>query len=147
MPLDPRVPHADLTYRIIGAAMRVHSRLGPGLREAHYHRALTAELLADGLTVEEEYEIDVHDGDNWLGRMFIDQWVEGKIVVEIKALQHLLTDEEVAQIIGYLIASSAPVGMLINFGRRRLEYRRILPPRKTDGWKHKVERFLWKPRE
>jgi len=63
MPLDPNVPYADLTYRIIGAAMRVHNRLGPGLKEKHYQRGLTAEMQKDGLLVDEEYAIEIYDGD------------------------------------------------------------------------------------
>ncbi len=51
MPLDPSIPHTDLTYRIIGCAMRVQSRLGPGLREKHYQRALTAEMRKEGLCI------------------------------------------------------------------------------------------------
>jgi GxxExxY protein len=145
MPLDPNVPHADLTYRIIGAAMRVHNRLGPGLKEQHYQRALTAELRADDLNVQEEYELDIYDGDVWLGRLFIDHWVEDEVVVETEAFPHLLTNAEVAQVIGYLAATGAPVGLLINFGRKRLEYQRILPPRKLDDWKTQIKRFLWRP--
>ena len=55
MPLDPKVPHSDVTYAVIGAAMRLHSRLGPGLKAAHYQRDLIAQLRADGHEVEEEY--------------------------------------------------------------------------------------------
>ena len=66
MPLDADIPHADLTYRIIGCAMRVHTRLGPGLKEHHYQRALTAEVLADGMAVSEEHHVEVYDGDQWI---------------------------------------------------------------------------------
>lgn len=145
MPLDPRVPHADLTFRIIGAAMRVHNRLGPGLKEQYYQNALTAALIADGLSVVEEYELDIYDGHAWLGRLFVDQLVEGKVVIEVEAFPHLLTDGEVAQVIGYLAATGAAVGLLINFGWKRLQYKRILPPKKFDDWKAHIRRFLWKP--
>ena len=125
--------------------MRVHNRLGPGLKEQHYQRALTAEMQEDGLLVEEEYPMEIYDGDTWLGRLYIDQWVEEKVVVEIKALSHLLTNLEVAQTISYLAATKASVGLLINFGRRRLEYKRILPPKKLTDWKTHIQKFLWKP--
>jgi GxxExxY protein len=146
MPLDPKVPHHDLTYRIIGAAMRVHTRLGPGLKERHYQRALTAELRKAGLQVSEEHHLEIYDGDTWLGRLYIDHWVEEKVVVEVEAFSHLLTNAEVAQVIGYLAATGAAVGLLINFGRKSLEYKRILPPKKLDGWQRRIERFLWKPK-
>ena len=145
MPLNPNIPHADLTYRIIGAAMRVHNRLGPGLKEKHYQHALTADMQGDGLLVDEEYVMEIYDGDTWLGRIYLDHWVEKKVVVEIKALSHLLTNLEVSQMIGYLAATQAPVGLLINFGRRRLEYKRILPPQKFTNWKTHIQKFLWKP--
>ncbi len=147
MPLDPNIPYADLTYRIIGAAMRVHNRLGPGLKEAHYQHALTAEMQEDGMLVDEEYAMDIYDGDTWLGKLYLDHWVEGKIVVEDKALSHLLTNLEVSQVIGYLAAMQSPVGILLNFGPKRLEYRRILPPRKLTDWKTHIQKFLWKPPE
>jgi GxxExxY protein len=146
MPLDTKVPYAELTYRIIGAAMRVHNRLGPGLKEQHYQRALSEEMRADGLGVAAEHCLDIHDGETWLGRLYIDHWVEDKVVVETEAFPHLLTDAEVAQVIGYVVASGAQVGLLINFGRRRLEYKRILPPKKLDDWKMRIGRFLWRPK-
>ena len=146
MPLDPKVPHQDITYRIIGAAMHVHSRLGPGLDEHHYQRDLTAEMLADGLTVSEEHALEIYDGDRWLGRLYLDQLVENCIVVEVKAFSHMLTDEEVAQVICYLAATGLKVGLLLNFGRKRLEYKRILPPRKIEGWQNRIQRFLWRPK-
>ncbi|MGQ0601591.1 MAG: GxxExxY protein, partial [Anaerolineales bacterium] len=135
-----------LTYRIIGAAMRVHTRLGPGLKERHYQRALTAEMIEAGLRVSEEHHLEIYDGETWLGRLYIDQWVEEKVVVEVESFPHLLTNAEVAQVIGYLAATGAQVGLLINFGRKSLECKRILPPKKLDGWERRIERFLWKPK-
>lgn len=145
MPFNPNIPHADLTYRIIGAAMRVHNRLGPGLKEAHYQHAMTAEMREDGMLVDEEYIMEIYDGDTWLGRMYLDNWVEKKIVVEIKAFAHLLTNLEVAQVICYLAAIQSPVGLLLNFGRKRLEYKRILLPQKITDWKESIQKFLWRP--
>ncbi len=146
MPLDPKVPHADITFRIIGCAMRVHNRLGPGLKEIHYQRALTAEMRVDGLAVIEEYALDIYDGEVWLGKLYLDHWVEDKVVVETEAFPHMLTNAEVAQVIGYLAATNSRVGLLFNFGRRRLEYQRILPPKKLDDWKTQIQRFLWRPK-
>jgi len=67
MPVDPTIPHTDITYRIIGCAMRVHNRMGPGLKEVHYQRALTAEMRKDGLLVYEEYPVEIWDGDVYIG--------------------------------------------------------------------------------
>ena len=125
--------------------MRVHSRLGPGLKEKHYQRALIAEIRQAGRMVEEEYFVEIWDGEVWLGRLYLDGLVEGVVVIECKAFSHLLTNEEVAQVICYLAATGLEVGLLLNFGRKRLEYRRILPPKVLQGWQSKVGRFLWRP--
>ena len=145
MPLDSEIPHQETTYKIIGAAMRVHSRLGPSLREKHYQRALTAELVELGLGVSEEHHLEIFDEEHWLGRLYLDQLVEECVIVETKAFSHLLTNDEIAQVICYLAATGLKVGLLINSGRERLEYKRILPPRKLDGWQERIQRFLWNP--
>ncbi|RLC56661.1 MAG: hypothetical protein DRI80_15980 [Chloroflexota bacterium] len=59
----------------------------------------------------------------------------------------LLTDEEVAQVITYLAATGKPVGLLFNFGWRRLQFKRIFPPKKLDAWRDRIERYLWRPPE
>lgn len=119
----------DLTYRIIGAAMAVHNALGPGYREHVYERALVAELERRGIDAERQYPFEVYHEGTLVGRFILDLFVERTVVVELKAMRHLTTDDEVAQVITYLKGTGAPVGLLFNFARRRLEYRRIFPPR------------------
>ena len=82
---------------------------------------------------------------SFAGLLYIDHLVEDQVVVEEKALSHLLTDEEVAQVITYLAATGRRAGLLVNFGRPRLEYRRILPPKKLDEWQNRIRRYLWNP--
>ena len=147
MPLDPIIPYQDLTYKIIGAGMRVHGRLGPGLKEEHYQRALAIELRQLDITVTEEYSVEIHDNDEWLGRLYLDLLVEDAIIVETKAFPHLLTNEEVAQVICYLAATGYKVALLLNFGRKRLQYKRILPPHILEGWQERIQRFLWRPND
>jgi GxxExxY protein len=147
MPLDPSVPHADLTFRIIGCAMRVHTRLGPGLREKHYQRALTAEIRKDGLGVSEEHAIKIYDAEVWLGNLYLDHLVQDCVVVEDKAFPHMLTAEEEAQVISYLGATRLQVGLLFNFGRKRLEYQRILPPKDVSDWQKHIRPYLWRPKD
>ncbi len=142
MPLDPSIPHTDITFRIIGCAMRVHTRMGPGLKEEHYQRALTAEMRKDGLLVYEEHPIEIYDGNVYVGWVSLDHLVEDRIVVEDEAFAHMLTDEQVAQVITYLSATKQRVGLLFNFGRRRLEYQRILPPKDVIDWQTHVRRYL-----
>jgi len=81
------------------------------------------------------------------GLLYLDHVVNEAVVVECKALSHLLTDEEVAQVITYLAATGLPVGLLFNFARRRLEYRRVLRPKKLDEWPKYIAPYLWRPRE
>jgi GxxExxY protein len=141
MAIDSSIPHADLTYQVIGRAMSVHNELGPGLKEIMYHRALSNSLSDAGLEYEAEKPVIVEMDGKVVGRLYLDHLVEGKIVVEEKALPHLITNDEVAQVVTYLAATELPVGLLLNFGRQRLNYKRILPPKTRDQWKSNARRF------
>lgn len=117
----------SLTYLIIGAAMAVHNALGPGYKEEVYERALVAELIRLGVEVRNQYRVEVQHAGVVVAIFFLDLFVAGQVVVEIKAFSHQLTNDELAQVINYLKATGAPVGLLFNFGRRKLEYRRVFP--------------------
>jgi len=136
------VPYSDVTYKIIGCAIRVHNQLGPGLREAIYQRALASEMELSGLVHEEERAIKIVLGDRTVGILYLDHMVEDSVVVEVKALRHKLTNDEIGQVITYLAATEKPVGLLINFAGRSLEYRRILRPRKVADWQARVQRYV-----
>src|SRR4051794_30774479 len=109
------IPNQDVTFKVIGAAMRVHNELGPGLKEAIYHRALSAALRDAGLAFEEEKPIRIELDGEFAGLLYLDEFVEDEVVVEIKALSHLLMKEETAQVITYLAVTESKVGLLINF--------------------------------
>ncbi len=115
------------------------------MKEYHYQRALTAEIIADGMAVSEEHQVEVYDGDQWIGRLYYDQLVEGRVVVEVEAFAHMLTNEQVAQVITYLAAAGLRVGLLFNFGRRRLEFKRILAPADVNDWREHARRYVWRP--
>lgn len=119
--------------------------LSRGLKEKLYQNALTTEMLAGGLSAPEEYHIEVYDGDVWLGRLYLDHWVNECVVVEGKAVAHPMGDDEIAQVVSYLAATGAKVGLLQNFGRSGLEYKRILAPTSVQGWQRRVARYLWRP--
>jgi GxxExxY protein len=123
----------DLTYRIIGAAMAVHNRLGMGYKEEVYERATAEELRRSEIPVETQYRIEVLDEGSVVAIFFLDLFVAQSVVVEIKAFSHQLTNDELAQVINYLKATGALVGLLLNFGRRSLEYRRVFPGRAAEG--------------
>ena len=140
------VPNQDVTYRVIGCAMAVHNRLGPGLREGIYQRALAVEMEAAGLVHEDEKPVEIFVNGTSVGLLYLDHLVEDTVVVEVKALRHQLTNDEVGQVITYLAATGLKVGLLLNFTGRSLEYRRILPPKKLDAWKERIRRYAWMPK-
>jgi len=126
------MPFDDLTYKIIGCAMAVHRNLGAGLREDSYQRDLQVHLSEAGLAFEAQKLYEVFDSlehGSLIGYYIPDFVVDEKVVVEIKALKGL-DNGHLAQVIGYLAVSGLSVGLLINFGLRSLQYKRILPPKK-----------------
>lgn len=117
----------DLTYKIIGAAMAVHSAIGFGYKEEVYEKALLVELQKRDIAADSQVPVHVYHAEEVVATFFLDIFVQNLVVVEIKAFPHLLTNDELAQVINYLKATQAPVGLLLNFGRRALEYRRVFP--------------------
>lgn len=129
------------TFKIIGAAMEVHNLLGPGLKEEMYQRAMEDALTKAELNFELQKQVEVYNETRLLGLLFIDILVENLVVVELKALSHPVTNNELAQVITYLKANDNKIGLLINFGRKFLEYKRIFPPRKVSEFNEKGLRF------
>jgi len=144
---DAGKPLEDLTYKVIGCAMRVHNKLGPGLKEAHYQEALSHEFGAEDLSHEAERPREIFVDGAPVGLLYADHVVEGQLVVEGKAVPHLMTNDEIAQVITYLCALELDVGLLINFGRNRLEYRRIFPPKDVSRWRERIRRYTWTPKD
>jgi len=81
-----------------------------------------------------------------VGLLYVDHLVEGQLIVEEKAVPHLMTADEIAQVITYLCALELNVGLLINFGRNRLEYKRIFPPKDVASWRGRIHRYVWNPK-
>jgi GxxExxY protein len=127
--------------------MRVHNKLGSGLKEAHYQEALSHEFAAEGLSYETERPREIFVDGASVGLLYADHVVEGQLVVEEKAVSHLMTNDEIAQVITYLCALELDVGLLINFGRNRLEYKRIFPPKDVSRWRERVRRYSWTPKD
>jgi len=119
--------HEDLTYKIIGAAMEVHRRLGPGFLESVYEEAFSIELRVSGLNFEAQKELRIRYRDGLLVKTFKANYVvESKVIVELKAVKSLSEVDE-AQLINYLKVSGLKVGLLFNFGESSLKYlRRVL---------------------
>lgn len=128
-------PHEDLTYRIIGVAMAVHRRIGPGYKEVIYQRALEKAFAQEGLSFEAQKNIPIYDGDQLLGFYIPDFIVEGKVIVEIKAFA-ALHQKYLGQVITYLNHTGLPVGLLLNFGERSLHPRRVFPSPQATEFRH-----------
>jgi len=130
-----------LTYKVIGLAMAVHNDLGPGHRESTYHNAMHQRFLDADLPAEQEPELPIYDENgNFVNFYRPDHRIAQTLLVEYKAHFHPLTNDDMAQCIDYLAASDGKVILLFNFGRHRLEWKRIFPPKKiTDhrrqNWK------------
>ncbi len=139
------VEHAlsQLTYDIIGHAMAVHRKLGPGYREDTYQRDLethfdNVQVLHTPQKLLSVYDTDItHPTHRLIGYYIPDFIVADQIVVEIKALPYL-DNSHVAQVIGYLAVTGYEVGLLLNFGQHSLEQKRIFPPKKVQ--EHRVNR-------
>jgi GxxExxY protein len=128
-------PHEDITYRIIGAAMAVHRRIGPGEKEAIYQHALEEEFTQEGLQFEAEKNIPVYDGDRLLGFYIPDFIVEDKVIVEIKAFA-ALHQKYLGQVITYLNHTGLAIGLLLNFGERSLRPRCVFPSPQAVEFRH-----------
>jgi GxxExxY protein len=115
----------DCTSRIIGCAMRVHSALGNGFQEAIYQRALEIEMALEGLGFVREFEMPIFYRQEQIGTRRVDFFVEGEIMVELKALI-ALENVHLAQGINYLEAYNIKIGLLINFGATSLQFKRLL---------------------
>jgi GxxExxY protein len=117
-------PHSALTSKIIGCAMEVHKALGNGFQEVIYQRSLAHEMALQGINFSREYEIPVFYKGIKAGLRRVDFLVETLVSVELKALS-MLEEVHFAQAINYLEAYNLQVGLLINFGAKSLEFRRL----------------------
>jgi len=122
----------DCTSKIIGCAMRVHTALGNGFQEVIYQRALEIELALDGLGFIREMEMPIYYRSEQIGTRRVDFFVEGEIMVELKALI-LLENVHLAQAVNYLEAYNIRTGLLINFGNVSLEFKRLFNKKYTSN--------------
>jgi GxxExxY protein len=116
--------HSDLTAKIIGCAMKVHSTLGNGFQEVIYQKCLAIEMEKQGLIFTKELEMAIYYESIKVGTRRVDFLVADIIVVELKALSKL-EDTHLAQALNYLEAYKLETGLLINFGAKSLEFKRI----------------------
>jgi GxxExxY protein len=126
-PINTLYLYSDITAKIIGSAMEVHRVLGNGFQEVIYQRALEIEMATQALDFTREHEMKIYYKGVDIGTRRVDFFVEDKVMVEIKALSKL-EDVHLAQAINYLEAYGVEVGLLLNFGARSLQYKRVMKP-------------------
>ena len=126
--INSQYKHSDLTAKIIGAAMEVHGTLGNGFQEVVYQRAFSIEMNMRNIDHVREMEMPLSYKGHDIGTRRVDFFVEGKVMVEIKALIQL-EDVHLAQAINYLEAYGMEIGLLINFGSRSLQFKRVMKPK------------------
>ena len=117
--------HEEITSDIIGAAFDVQKGLGYGFFEKVYENALIVELQERGRKIEQQVPIDVHYKGERIGHYVADLVVEGKVLMELKTGKELIPRYE-AQLLHYLKATGIKVGLLINFGVKKCEFKRMV---------------------
>ena len=117
--------YKDGTERIIGAAYRVHNKMGFGYLESVYENCLMIELRKAGLSAQAQTGITVHYDGQVVGEFVADIVVQDTVIVELKSVRRLAKAHEV-QLVNYLVATGKPVGLLINFGPGKVEVKRRL---------------------
>lgn len=118
-------PHSELTHQIIGAAMEVHNALKFGFREVYYQRALALEFKARNIGFEREVPVDIFYRNELIGNRRVDFMVEKLITVEIKAVPEI-ENRHLAQAIHYVELFDQDIGLLINFGSKSLQFKRLI---------------------
>jgi len=121
------LPHASLTGNILNCCFEVMNELGCGFLESVYKNTLLLALQQRGLNVQTEKSFEVYFRGQKVGQYFADLVVEETVVIELKCCKSLLPEHQ-AQTINYLAAAKLPVGLLVNFGHRDLEYKRVHCP-------------------
>ena len=114
----------QITHKIIGCAMHVHSTLGNGFQEVIYQRALAIEMKREGLSFQREMEMPIFYREEHIGTRRVDFFVENCVMVELKAVKEI-EDVHKAQAINYLEAYHIADGLLLNFGGLSLEFKRL----------------------
>jgi GxxExxY protein len=128
--------HSDITGKIIGCAMKVHSIIGNGFQEVIYQRCLAIEMEKQGLKFARELTMTIYYDGVDVGTRRVDFLVEETVMVELKAIS-VLGDIHMAQTLNYLEAYKLEIGLLINFGSKSIEFKRF-----TNEYKLKNQRNL-----
>lgn len=124
MKTEKELPHAELTGQILGCCFEIMKELGPGFHERVYKNALLIAMRQKGLSVEVERAYVVVFRGKIIGRYYADLVVEQTVIVELKCCESLVREHQ-AQLFNYLKVAELPIGLLVNFRNRKLEWKRL----------------------
>ena len=122
---ETNIVHKELSYAVVGCAQRVHTVLGPGFPESVYQKALSRELAKAKIPFQSQAQFEVAYDGILCGQFRVDMYVDEKIIVELKAVDTIWKGHE-SQVLAYLKATGAGLGMLINFGEPSLVFKRFV---------------------
>jgi GxxExxY protein len=122
---EEKILYKDLSYAVVGSAMKVHGELGFGFLEKVYENALMLMLKKNDIEAQQQVPIDVLFNEEVVGQYYADILVDGKIILEIKAVDKIIGGH-VAQVINYLKATKLKLGIILNFNKESLEYKRVV---------------------
>ena len=137
---DSRLKHEAITKSVIGCAFEVVNELGAGFLESVYEKALLLALRQKGLSAIPQHAVKVMFRGECVGDFYADIFVDGKVLVELKAVKAIAPEHQ-AQIINYLNATGIEVGLLINFGNPKLEYKRFTRNKDMNMDKQDIQDF------
>ena len=123
--MPPKFKHKEVTHEILNAAFEVHNTLGCGFLEKVYEKALVYELRRRNLKIATQKEINVYYKKKQVGNYIADLIVEDKVIIELKAVEAISKIHE-AQLLNYLKASGYEVGLILNFAKTKLDYKRMV---------------------
>jgi len=122
---ENNILYKDLSYKIVGFAMRVHSKLGYGFLEKVYENALMVLFRRKGIEAKQQAPITVYFEEEVVGNYYADILVEDKVILEIKSVENII-DAHIAQTLNYLKATGLRLAIILNFSKEKLEYKRII---------------------
>ncbi len=124
--IDELYPLKEECYEVIGCCMDTHNELGCGFLESVYQEALSLEFSRKNIPYEKEKILDITYKGKTLNKKFIADFVcYNELIVELKAVDHI-ANEHIAQVLNYLKATGYRVGLIVNFGRTKLQYKRLI---------------------
>ncbi len=122
---EDEILYKDLSYRIVGLAMKVHSKLGYGFLEKVYENGLMVLFGREGIEAKQQVPITVYFEEEVVGNYYADILVEDKVILEIKSVENII-DAHIAQTLNYLKATGLRLAIILNFSKEKLEYKRIV---------------------